>query len=576
MAEQRAQRRLAAILAADVVEYSRLMEQDETGTLATLTERRKAILGPLVSTYRGRIVKVMGDGVLVEFTSAVNAVSCAVELQKRMAGANKDEAADRQIVLRIGINIGDVIVEGGDIYGDGVNVAARLQQMSDPGGIYISDAVFDQVEKKLVLAYDDLGAREIRNLARPIHVFRVADGTIPVRTVGGIIGSKPSIAVLPFTNVSGDPSQQYFSDGITEDIITELARWRQLRVLSRHASFRYRDQTVDVKRVGRELEVQYVIEGSVRRIGDRVRITTELIDISSGGHVWAEHYDRDLSEIFAVQDDVVQTIVGTLVGRVQSAGVEFAKRKPPASLAAYDYVLRGHALPWGDPEAGAEAQRMYEKAIELDPGYGLAHGLLALMLYAEWNRTGSDAALDSALELARQSVALDETESYCQFILGHTYLYRRSFDLAEQYYRRAVEMNPTNPEHISDMGAFLSYLGRSEEGLEWLERARRVDPYFSPAWYWHQLGMARFTARRYDQAIAALERSSTMPPWVQANIAACHALAGRLALAKECMTKAVCLNSSLSLRHVAKTEPYKNSSDLEHLLDGLRKAGMPE
>jgi TolB-like protein/Tfp pilus assembly protein PilF len=576
MTEQRAQRRLAAILAADVVGYSRLMEQDEAETLAVLKERRKAILGPLVSAHHGRIVKVMGDGVLVEFTSAVNAVACAVALQQRMAEANEGIAADRQIVLRIGINVGDVIVEGGDIYGDGVNIAARLQEMSEPGGICIAGAVYDQVETKLALACEDLGACEIRNLARPVRVFRVVGGSTGVPAFGRTVGSRPSIAVLPFTNLSGDPTQQYFSDGITEDIITELSRWRQLQVLSRHASFQYRGQAVDVKRIGRELGAQYVVEGSVRRIGERIRITAQLIDAVSGSHVWAERYDRDLSEIFAVQDDVVRTIVGTLVGRVQAAGVEHAKRKPPASLAAYDYVLRGHALPWGDPQADAEACRMYEKAIEIDPGYGLAHGLLALMLYAEWTQTGSDAALDRAFQLAKKAVALDENESYCQFILGHVHLYRRSFDLAEQYHRRAVEMNPNNAEHIADMGGLLTYLGRPEEGLEWLQRARRIDPYFGPAWYWHQLGMAHFTMRRYDQAIGAFERSSTMPPWVHAYVAACHTLADRTTRASEWMTQALRLNPSLSLRHVAKTEPYKNPVDLEHLLDGLRQAGLPE
>jgi TolB-like protein/Tfp pilus assembly protein PilF len=576
MAEQRAKRRLTAILAADVVGYSRLMEQDEAGTLALLKERRAAVLEPLVAAHHGRIVKVMGDGVLVEFASAVNAVTCAVELQQRMAEANEGIPASRQVALRIGINVGDVIVEGGDIYGDGVNVAARLQEMSEPGGICIAGAVYDQVEKKLALAYEDLGPREIRHLARPVRVFHVLGGPTAVPAVGGTVGSKPSVAVLPFANLSGDPAQQYFSDGITEDIITELSRWRQLQVLSRHASFQYRDQAVDVKRIGHELAAQYVVEGSVRRIGERIRITTQLVDAGSGSHVWAERYDRDLSEIFAVQDDVVRTIVGTLVGRVQAAGVEHAKRKPPASLAAYDYVLRGHALPWGDPQADAEARRMYEKAIELDPGYGLAHGLLALMLYAEWNESGNDAALDRAFELAKRAVELDENESYCQFILGHIHLFRRSFDLAEQYHRRAVEMNPNNPEHLADMGGLLTYLGRPEEGLEWLERARRVDPFFGPAWYWHQLGMAHLTMRRCDQAIAAFERSSTMPPWLHAYIAACHALAGKMTRAREWMTKALHLNPSLSLRHVAKTEPFKESGDLEHLLGGLRQAGLPD
>jgi adenylate cyclase len=391
-------------------------------------------------------------------------------------------------------------------------------------------------------------------------------------------GARPAVAVLPFANLSGDSGQQYFSDGITEDIITELSRWRQLTVLSRNSSFRYRDTPIDVTRVGRELGVDYVVEGSVRKAGNELRVTAQLVDTASGGHLWAERYDRNAEDIFAVQDDVVRTIVGTLVGRVQAAGAELAKRKPPASLAAYDCVLRGLALPWGDPQADAEARRLYEKAIALDPAYGLAHALLALMLYAEWgaDTTGSDAALDRAFELAKRAVALDENESMCQFMLGLVLLMRRSFDLAEQYHRRAVEMNPNNPQHLADMGSLLVYLGRPDEGLEWLTKARRVDPYFAPAWYWHQLGFAHLTARRYDEAIKAFERSATLPYWVRGYIAACHAQLGRMAQAKEWAAQALRLKPDFSATRNALKEPFKHQRDLDHLLDALRKAGIPD
>jgi adenylate cyclase len=274
----------------------------------------------------------------------------------------------------------------------------------------------------------------------------------------------------------------------------------------------------------------------------------------------------------------VRTIVGTLVGRVQAAGAEHARRKPPASLAAYDCVLRGHALPWGDPQTDAEARRLYEKAIELDPEYGLAHALLALMMYAEWVRdtTGSEAALDRALELAKRAVELDENESYCHFMLGQAYLHLRSFDLAEHYHRRAVEMNPNNPEHLADMGGLLLYLDRPEEALEWLAQARRVDPYFGPAWYWHQLGMAYFVVRRYEDAIAAFGRSQTMPHWVHAWLGACHAYSGRDARAKECVAEALRRQPGYSTSICVAKHPFKNSADLDHLLAGLRKAGLPE
>jgi adenylate cyclase len=331
MAEERAHRRLAAILAADVVGYSRLMEQDEAGTLAALKTRRKGILQPLVIEYSGRIVKVMGDGVLVEFASAVNSVACAVELQKHMASANVGMSDKHHIVLRIGINLGDVMVEGSDLYGDGVNIAARLEGIAEPGAILVSGAAYDYVKNKVAVGFDDLGTRTLKNIVEPVRVYRVA-GT-PRVFVTKAATDKLSIAVLPFTNMSGEPEQQYFSDGITEDIITELSRFRSLSVLARNASFQFRDNSIDIKQVGHELGVQYVVEGSVRKFGDRIRITAQLIDAASGNHLWAERFDRDQRDIFAVQDQVVRTIVGTLVGRLEAADIEQAKRKPPASLA---------------------------------------------------------------------------------------------------------------------------------------------------------------------------------------------------------------------------------------------------
>ena len=320
MAEKRAQRRLAAILAADVVGYSRLIERDEAGTLAALRERRKTILDPTVARHHGRIVKVMGDGVLVEFASAVNAVACAVELQKQFAAANEGVAEDRRIVLRIGVNLGDVVVEGGDLYGDGVIIAVRLQAMAEPGGICISGSVHDQVAGKLDAAFDDLGLCEVKNSSKPVRVFRLkVDGTAHQCKPQPSRRSKPSIAVLPFANMSGDAEQQYFCDGITEDIITELSRFRQMHVVSRNSSSRFGGTDIDMIRVGRELGVHYLVEGSVRRMGARTRITAQLIDAATGNHIWAERYDNAQDEIFDVQDRVVRTIVGTLAGRMNMA-----------------------------------------------------------------------------------------------------------------------------------------------------------------------------------------------------------------------------------------------------------------
>ncbi len=578
MAEERVQRRLAAILAADVVGYSRLMEQDESGTLIALKARRKEVLEPLVARHQGRIFKVTGDGVLIEFGSAVDAVQCAVKLQDGMAVENGDLPEARRIVLRIGVNLCDVMIEGGDRYGDGVNIAARLEQLAEPGGILVSGTTYDHARNKVEAGFEDLGTQTLKNIAEPVRAYRVTGTPRVALAAPKGTTDKPSIAVLPFVNMSGDPEQQYFSDGITEDIITELSRWHQLWVLSRNSSFQYRGKTVDVKRVARELGVQYVVEGSVRRVGEQIRVTTQLVNAVSGNHLWAERYDRNAEEIFAIQDEVVRTIVGTLVGRVQAAAAELAKRKPPNSLAAYECVLRGRALPWGDPQADAEARRLYEKAIEIDSDYGLAHALLALMLQSEWSEdiSGSDALLDQAFELAKKAVDLDENESFCQFMVGNVHLYRRSFELAEQYHRRALEMNPSNPEDVANMGVLLVYLGRSNEGLEWLRQARRVDPYFGPQWYWHMLGHAYMTARQYDEAITAFERSTTKPPWVHAYIAACHAQAGRTVRARECVVEALRLQPTLSIKHVPPKEPFKYAADLANLVDGLRNAGLPE
>jgi adenylate cyclase len=364
---ERVQRRLAAILAADVVGYSRLMEQDEAGTLALLKARRKAVLEPLVRQQEGRIFKVAGDGVLVEFASAVNAVQCAVELQNSMAGANSDLPEDRHVVLRIGIHLGDVMVEGGDLYGDGVNIAARLEAIAEPGAVCLSEDAYRQVRSKLMISFDDLGARTLKNISEPIRAYRVAGVVAASTGEPRHATGKPSIAVLPFTNMSGDADQQYFSDGITEDIITELSRFHELSVLARNTSFQFRGQAVDVRSVGRELGAHYVVEGSIRKLGPRIRITVQLIDVESGNHLWAERYDRDEQEMFAVQDDIVRSLVGTLFGRLEAIGAERSRRKTPASMLAYDYLAI--AQPIGDLAAEAEARHCLEKAIELDPSY---------------------------------------------------------------------------------------------------------------------------------------------------------------------------------------------------------------
>jgi TolB-like protein/tetratricopeptide (TPR) repeat protein len=587
MAEGRAQRRLAAILAADVVGYSRLMEQDEAGTLAALADRRKAILEPLLAKYRGRVVRLMGDGTLAEFASAVDAVQCAVDIQKAMREANSKLPDDRAIVLRVGLNLGDVVVEDRDIYGDGVNVAARLEAMAEPGGICLSAAIHQQVERLLPFAFRDLGDQALKNIARPVRVYCIADddgagGSAPRPTTptghSFSVQSKPSVAVLPFVNMSGDQEQEYFSDGITEDIITELSRFRSLFVIARNSSFQYRDKAADVRRVARELGAQYVVEGSIRKAGNRVRVTAQLIDAATGKHVWAERFDRSDQDIFAVQDEVVSTIAGTLVGRLHAAGTEHARRKPPASLAAYECVLRGNALPHGDREADAEARQLFERAIALDPDYGRAHALLAMAEYYVWSSDpgSSDGAVERAVAAAKKAAALDENDSICQSVLGWFHLLLRAFDLAEQQYRKARDLNPNSPTDVACMGTLYNYLGRPDEAMAYLEEAKRLDRFFDPAWYWHRRGTVHFVARRYDDAIVDLAHGPIVPLSARAYVAACYAHTGRIDRAREVAAEILLANPGFSIAQHLKIEPYKRQEDIDHLATGLRKAGLPE
>ena len=410
------------------------------------------------------------------------------------------------------------------------------------------------------------------DLARGVPVDRHETAAPQVRS------DRPSIAVLPFANMSNDPEQGYLGDGMSEDIITELSRWRLLSVQSRSASFRYRGMAADIAQIARELNVRYVVEGSVRRMGERIRIAVQLIEAETGNHVWAERFDRQLADFFAVRDHVVQTIVSTLVGRVEAFDVERAGRKPPASLDAYEHVLKGNALPWDDPAGAAEATRLFARAIELDAGYGFAHAMLAVMAFRKWeDETGnSGTTLSEAYRLAKRAVELDSNESTCFAILGQVCLFRRSFDLAVQYLRRAVEINPNNQWNAADMGMVLFHVEQPEAALACFNRAREIDPYFDPAWYWSCLGMTYMVLQRYEEALAAFEHLPVIGYRTAAHIAACHArlsCAERAsALARECLR----LRPEFSTSHFVSKLPFKNPADAARLAESLIMAGLPE
>jgi adenylate cyclase len=421
-------------------------------------------------------------------------------------------------------------------------------------------------------------ATDLPAAAPPAPISTRPEALTPTRDEGEGRPVRVAICVLPFANMSGDPEQAYFSDGITEDVITELSRWRLLAVRSRSASFRYRGAAVDTQQVARELNVRFIVEGSLRRIGERIRISVQLIDNETGSHVWAEKFDRELAQLFAVQDQVVQTIVSTLVGRVQVSDVVRARRKPAASLAAYECVLKGNALAWDDPDGLAEAKRLFEKAFEIDPTYGHAQALLASICCLEWQHDAgdSDAALRKALTLAKRAVELDENEGSCFSRLSWAHMLQRSFDLALHYAQRALEMNPNNQWVVADMGVTLIYLGQVEEALTWFKRAREIDPYFNEPWYWRYVGLAHTLRHRYQEALAAFNCLTTHPYRVSAYMAGCYARLKQTDLARTSAAHCLTLKPEFSIGHYMSKQPFKNPDDATSLAESMRMAGLPE
>jgi TolB-like protein/Tfp pilus assembly protein PilF len=584
MPEQAPQRRLAAILAADVVGYSRMMRADEAGTLATLKSRRTEILQPLVSKHRGRIVKVMGDGILVEFASAVQAVSFAVALQKAMAVANEAAEESRRVVLRIGINLGDVMVEGGDLYGDGVNIASRLEAIAEPGGIWVSGKVREEAAGRVSCEFVDLGEQTLKNIARPVQVYRVSGGASAISTVttGKVISSpKPSIAVLPFANLSGDPEQEYFSDGITEDIITELSRFRNLAVIARNSSFAFKGKSVQIHAIARDLAVEYVLEGSIRRASQRVRIT--------GHHVWAERYDRELGDIFTLQDEVARRIAGTLAVELEENSLAQARRKPPQSLRAYEHWQKGMSL-FLLPGRNLEARTHFERAIAVDPTYSRGYALLSETYqfdavdfqFSEESRT---AAWERAFGYARDALALDDTEYWAHLVLAWCYLYQHNCDLTKKHLDRASTLNPNAADMLANAAYLFAALGEAEEGIRAGQAALVLNPHH-PDWYLGFLAMALFTARRYAEALETRQRAPTAFLDSRFFGAANLAHMGRLDEAKIWADKGIAALAATPAGAPAvaqgrvvglllENNPYCRQEDLDHFAEGMRKAGIP-
>ena len=579
MAEERTQRRLVAILAADVVGYSRMMGEDEAGTLAALKHRRREVLAPLVSQHGGRIFKLMGDGVLVEFPSVVDAVQCAVDVQKGMGTENAALPANKQVLLRIGINLGDVMVEGSDLYGDGVNLAARLEGLAEPGGICLSDTAHHHVAPKLPLDYHDLGEQRVKNFDKPVRVYSVGPAAVSARSdERAPAHEKPAIVVLPFANMSGDPEQEFFADGLTEDILTELSRFRDLLVISRSTSSRYKGKPVEVKKIARELAVQYLLEGSVRKVGNRVRITVQLIDAEADRHIWADKYDRDLADIFAIQDEVTSSVVATLPGRVEVATRERSANKPTENMAAYECVLAGKLLHHrSTKEDNAAALKMLERAIKLDPKYAHAHAWLACTLGQAWVNgfcTDRDAAWNRVLEELQTAHALDNNDSDVHRILAAVNLTRNDFDQASYHQERALALNPNDDLIVVQQGEVLTWLGRPEEGIDWIKKAMRLNPYH-PERFWNHLGRAYFVARRYAEAIEAFKRITAPDHTHHAFLAAAQAQMGNEAEARRYAGEVLSRKPDFTVESYLATVHYRRQEDLEHHRESLLKAGLP-
>ena len=579
------ERRLAAILAADVVGYSRLIGADEEGTLERLKAHRREVIDPAIVEHQGRIFKTTGDGVLVEFASPVKAVRCAVDVQHGMAERNAEVPRELRIELRIGINLGDVIVDDGDIYGDGVNVAARLEGIGEPGAIYISGAVRDFVRDKPEIVLEDLGERPLKNIAKPVRVFRIkapdrpasatqADGSPPVP-------AKPSIAVLPFMNMSGDAEQEYFSDGMTEDLITDLSKVSGLFVIARNSSFAYKGRSVKVQEIGRDLGVRFVLEGSIRKAGNRVRITAQLIDAGSGGHLWAERFDRDLMDIFSTQDEVVKKIVGVLAVTLTQGEERRLHRRGTGNVEAYESWLRARELlTRGTRESVVQARAMYRRAIEIDLNFAAPHAGLALAAISDyvsgWALDPAQ-ALDEAERWARRAVELNDQEPVSHMALGAVLLWRRDHEGALAESRRMMALDPNFAQGYSTTGLALMYAGRAAEALEPIAMAMRLDPLY-PAMVLHFLAQANFSLGKYEIAAQQLVDRIARNPGTDASrmlLASCYGHLGRTEDARAAWVELLKVNPDFSLMQRARVLPYKDARDFQRIAEGLAKAGLP-
>jgi adenylate cyclase len=628
--EEKITRKLTTILAADVEGYTRLMRADEEATLKTFGEYRDVIDG-LVARHEGRVFSTGGDSVLAEFGSAVEAVRCAISCQEEISSRNAELVDAQKLIFRIGINVGDVMVRDGDLFGDGVNVAARLEGLADPGGVCISGSVFEQIKHKLSLGFEDMGQQEVKNIAEPVSAYRlvpaqvsvaattaakssrvrhwrmpaIAAAVVAIIAAGGLavwrpwepefepasvermaypLPDKPSIAVLPFANLGGDPSQDLFSDGITNDIITDLSRFADLMVIASNSTFSYKGKPTKVQQVAEELGVRYVLEGSIQRVGDDVRVNVQFVDAISGEHLWAERYDRELRDIFAVQDEITQKVVATLgayEGRVADADRARAKRKEATNLNAYELVLLAReARHRFNKKDNAKSLELSERAVALDPQYARAHVALAWTHFqdAMHGYTESpEASTKMAYDSAKAAIEIDESFAEGYWVLADIlgYLMEQP-EKAVAEFERALVLNPNHADILVDWGGWiLPYMGRAEEGIEVVKKAMRLSPFHADWYYWASTN-ANFVAGQYEEAISAFQSVEYAPVGPRLPLVASYAHAGRLEEARVEAGKILELQPDFSIRAMSKKKYLLIQADWKRLRDGLRKAGLPE
>jgi len=578
---ERTRRRLSAILSADAAGYSRLMADNDVATVDTLTRYRK-IMSETISAFNGRVVDSPGDNLLAEFASTVDAVECAVSIQARIGNENAGLPEARKMKFRVGINLGEVIMEDERIYGDGINIAARIESRSEPGGVSIARSVYDQVRNKLDFQFEYTGEHKVKNIPDPVRIYNLVmgPGTIKTAVKSEAAGNDTaSIIVLPFINMSGDKDQEYFSDGLTEDLITDLSKISNLFVIARNSAFTYKGKAVNVQEIGREMGVKYVLEGSVRRAGERVRITAQLIDASSGGHIWADRYDRNLGDIFALQDEVTGKIVSVLAVKVGDGERQRIYARDTDNVEAYDYFLRGlEYYNRFSRENNLEARALFAKAIDLDNGYASAYAKYGWTYLTEWMMgwSNDERAVGRARELAIKAIALGDTVGFSYCLLGHAYLWNKQHDKALELYNEFEALDYPMAEALIDFATVLNFSGLPEKAIELLEKARRLDPLL-PVFHAFNLGHAQYLVGRYEEAVTSLRETLVHNPEffpARFYLIACYVALGREEAIRGEVAEVKRKSPNASLAMWGKRLPYKDPKTLRGILDGMKRAGF--